>query len=163
MKNPLPSVKTACATIEQEEAQRLLLVPKPTEIMDMYNKNTPDRTMSCNTCGVKGHSSERCWKNIGYPRWHPKHGLPTTTKSPFPKKSQSTSAQPRWSSIPRPINTKIVANAQLNSNASQYFTPQQLEQLAKLMPQLHMGESNTSKTDEELDYHFSRMISRSSS
>lgn len=37
------------------------------------------------------------------------------------------------------------------------FTPQQLEQLAKLMPQLHPHKG--CETDEEIDTHFSGMIS----
>lgn len=39
------------------------------------------------------------------------------------------------------------------------FTPQQLEQLAKLMPQLNSGQSKNSETDEKLDLHFSGMVS----
>ncbi|XP_074360475.1 uncharacterized protein LOC141701677 [Apium graveolens] len=83
MQIPLPTVETACDTLEQEEAQRSLLssnINKPSvDLMAMYSKHNPDRNMTCNVCGAKGLSSTKCWQVIGYPRWHAKHGTPGGT------------------------------------------------------------------------------------
>ncbi|XP_074337675.1 uncharacterized protein LOC141674873 [Apium graveolens] len=69
LSNPLPSVETASAALQQEEAQRDLLntTKADTESMAMYSKtqNPRNSNLQCTHCGVKGHSTERCWTVIG--------------------------------------------------------------------------------------------------
>ncbi|KMT16195.1 hypothetical protein BVRB_3g053540 [Beta vulgaris subsp. vulgaris] len=50
----------------------------------------------------------------------------------------------------------------LNENSGLLFSPQQLEQLAKLMPKLQAQQIKGSETDEELDTYFSGMTYTSS-
>lgn len=70
---PLPSVETATAVLQQEEAQRdLLTANKDTEheILAMYSKGQPPKVYNCTACGARGHTADRCWSVIGYPKWH---------------------------------------------------------------------------------------------
>lgn len=80
--SPLPTVETACAVLEQEEAQRLLLggTRSSNDAMAMYSRNQPDRQLVCGACGVKGHVSERCWTVVGFPKWHPRSNRPSTNR-----------------------------------------------------------------------------------
>lgn len=159
MQIPLPTVEVACSALEQEEAQRSMLnVNKSSgDSMAMYGKTTADRNVTCSTCGVKGHSHERCWKNIGFPKWHPKHNPKFV---PGLKRNQNF-GNARWNTAPKATGgQKFAANVQAEaSEHSLGFTPQQLEQLAKLVPQLTMQQPKYPDTDDELDYHFSGMLS----
>ena len=150
---PLPSVEVASAALQQEEAQHELL---PMNKLDpessaMFTKTYPikfDKSFACPACGGKGHKSDRCWTIIGYPKWHFKHGQqPTTHTKPKP-----TSKWPSTSKNP----TKFAATAQTSAPQS-LFTPEQLAQLAQMMPQLCV-QPKDSDTDEELE-HFSGMMS----
>ncbi|KAL2932685.1 Cysteate synthase [Bienertia sinuspersici] len=71
MFTPLPSVEEACARFVQEEAQREVLKQERNEVETgaMMSK----KTKGCDVCGLKGHTKDKCWKVVGYPRWHPKH------------------------------------------------------------------------------------------
>lgn len=158
LQTPLPTVESACAALEQEEAQRSVLgESKPrADLMAMFSRNNPEINVTCNVCGVKGHSGSRCWRVIGYPPWYPKH----SKSGQAPRRNVPNSSNSRWNT--RTPNTKTAANAQLgpsNDSSGLCFTPQQLEQLAKLVPQLSMGQVKSSDTDDELDEHFSGMVS----
>lgn len=75
LQTPLPYVEVACSALEQEEAQRHLLGLNKGggDVMAMNSSRVnPGKNIVCATCGMKGHVIERCWQNIGYPRWHPK-------------------------------------------------------------------------------------------
>ncbi|KAI3669064.1 hypothetical protein L6452_40285 [Arctium lappa] len=112
MLTPLSAVETTCATLEQEEAQRVVLnlSKSNNDMLAMYSKSQSDKLL---------------------------------------------------------INSsRMVASVQIstpkNDNSGLLFTPpppQQLEQLAKLMPQLQMGNAKGSEIDEKLDCHLSGMIS----
>lgn len=164
---PLPVVETACASLEQEEAQRSLLnMSKPsTDAMAMFSRTqsqapryTGNQTV-CTACKVKGHVAERCWTVVGYPPWHSRYtGTQSTVSRPRPQMQNTGS---RWSkpNTPRLAATAQVQSTNLDDTNGLLFSPQQLEQLAQLMPQLQQSCLKTSESDEELDVHFSGMIS----
>uniref|UniRef100_A0A803MBF1 GAG-pre-integrase domain-containing protein n=1 Tax=Chenopodium quinoa TaxID=63459 RepID=A0A803MBF1_CHEQI len=121
--------------------------------MALYSKPAgAGRSFVCTDCGVKGHRSDRCWTVIGYPSWHSKH-------NPSTSQNRSRSAAPqRWNSGSKNTGTRLAAAAHTSSDTGGLlFTPQQLEQLAKMMPKL-ITQTKDSKTDEELE-HFLGMIS----
>lgn len=161
MSDPLPSVETASAALQQEEAQRdLLNTPKAeTENMAMYSKaqNVRNTNLHCTHCGVKGHSTERCWTIAGYPPWHPKHRGNNTNRGPPNRNFQKYGNNRTHNQQPAP---RMAAAAQsFPSVEDTGFTPQQLAQIAKLIPQLQASQVKGSDTEDELDCHFSGMIS----
>lgn len=156
LQTPLITVECACAALEQEEAQRSVLGhPKSSsEVMAMSSKNNPEKFVTCTVCGVKGHTGNKCWQVVGYPPWHPKHN------KAFPPRKRNVPAQSgsRWNN--KPSNEKIAAYVQVQppqmETSGLCFTPQQL---AKLIPQLSMKQVKQSYAYDELDVHFSEMIS----
>lgn len=164
MLSPLPSVETASAALQQEEAQRevLNIIKVDNDAMAMFSRFNPDKHIICNVCGVKGHKGERCWTVIGYPQWHPRSNTINNTSSSRPRFTNQTQNQSKWHSNNRNSNnrnSKMAATAHTSEtvNSGMVFTQQQLEQLAKMMPQL-MNSSKGSESDDELDGHFSGMI-----
>ena len=159
--NPLPSVETVSAALQQEEAQRELLHlnTADNDLSAMYSKVQIDRpVITCSACGVKGHRGEKCWTVVGFPSWHPKHAAGQV-------KGKGTSGY----NVKRSTGFKqggashkaMAANVTMPDTTGTLFTPQQLAQLAKLVPQL--TQTRGSDTDEELDNHFSGMISYNAS
>ncbi|XP_074352864.1 uncharacterized protein LOC141692016 [Apium graveolens] len=119
MYNPLPTVEMASATLQQEEAQRDLLQGSKSEheLMAMYSKNNTEhkeRSVICSACKVRGHTSERCWTVIGYPRWHPKH------KPNFAANRINTNPTTRWSSN-RVQTPRMAATVQSSQNSNGIF------------------------------------------
>ncbi|KAL8095199.1 hypothetical protein AgCh_036596 [Apium graveolens] len=158
MLDPLSSVEAAyAATFEQEEAYMAVLNPsKPLlEIMAMNTKTQYQRP-TCTACKGKGHTAEKCWTVVGYPKWHSRHNANASAKPRSVSFSQS-----------KPVSSRMVVTAQVVNDASSstrvLFTQQQLEQLALLIPQLQQQVTKESDTDEELDMHFSGMISSNTS
>lgn len=95
---PLPSVETTCASIQQEDSQKEILKSSYTfdnEMAAMFTKSgiQTDKSMLYSTCGGKGHTHDKCWNIIGYPKWHYKY-KPKPTQ---PYRNQSTPVG-KWSS-----------------------------------------------------------------
>jgi len=77
--SPLPSVQSACSILQQEELQREALEEERSVLKSsalygkghevLHSKGSEDR---CVHCGNRGHSRDKYWQIIGYPRWHPK-------------------------------------------------------------------------------------------
>lgn len=167
MLNPLPSVEMASASIQQEESQRDLLknpLSSDVDVSAMYSKTTSNlgKPPTCGTCGGRGHTSDKCWNTVGYPKWHYKYKPPQQhpTSRPHPP------TQPRWSTqkpsfSPRgPSASYVTTDISLNdpTNTPVTFSPQQFQQLLQLLPTGQM--STTQETDEDhLDSPFSGMIS----
>lgn len=155
---PLPTVEVACSALEQEEAQRALLHLGNSggEMMAMFSKAAPDKTPLCTVCGAKNHFADRCRQVVGYPRWHPRFSKSHTSTGGARRFNTQNSG--KWQQQNSHQTQKFAATAQA-SETSQLFTPQQLEQLAKLIPQLSASSPKQSETDDEIDYHFSGMMS----
>lgn len=76
MMNPLPSVETACADVQQEESQREVLSQSSlgnNEVFTMYIKGTGEKNLVCGACEKKGHNNEKCWGVTDFPKWHYKY------------------------------------------------------------------------------------------
>lgn len=161
MLSPLPNVEQAVAVLQQEEAQRNLLhsITPDLELSAMYSKTTnSSSTVTCSACNVKGHQRERCWTVVGYPNWHSKHRAPHNMFKG--RSSTNTPSQSRWPSKPhQPKMAAAVTSTSTSDSPGLLFTPQQLEQLAQLVPQLQLSSSKVGDTEDEPGYHFSGMIS----
>lgn len=76
MITPLPSVEAACSAIQQEESQKDVLSlggVNESDAIAMYNRcgmGNRGKVLMCSACGKRGHTNERCWETIGYPKWH---------------------------------------------------------------------------------------------
>ena len=157
--NPLPSVEVAAAALQQEAQRELLQLNKfDTDSLAMFSKQhafKSDKNVMCSVCGGRGHKSDKCWKIIGYPKWHYKHGQTVAASMPRNKPSFQNNT-PRWQQGAKP-GAKLAATAQTSQppnipskDTSALFTPQQLAQLAQLMPQLALHQKSSDK-DEELE------------
>lgn len=141
MITPLPSVENATAMLQQEEAQRDLVLGHKNEDLDvtaMYSKGPHAKVYQCSLCGGKCHTNDRCWSAIGYPRWHPnyKGNQPSQVSSQYrPSAPVNTGPRPRWKSNYRPQGTRSanVAHVSECTQDTPLFSPQQLEQLAQFM------------------------------
>ncbi|KAL2934853.1 Retrovirus-related Pol polyprotein from transposon RE1, partial [Bienertia sinuspersici] len=160
MKSPLPTVEEACSILQQEESQRDVLtsVKLEPESSAMYGKGNPKSAGDvCSACGVKGHTAERCWTIIGYPRWHPKSKQNQKGKS-------KESTQGNMGKNPRKPTyaQKTAANVQGASEdtGGSGITLQQLEHLIKNLPlsQPQSSVGGASETDEELDFNYAGMV-----
>lgn len=123
----------------------------------MYSKGSTGKVYQCSAYGGKGHTQERCWSVVGYPRWHPKNPAyiaNPSSKPPLP-------ARARWSSNTRTSNFKSAnavntAPVSESPSDSSLFTPQQLSQLAQLMQMSNL--QPTPAAEDCLETPFSGMI-----
>lgn len=148
---PLPSVETACSVIQQEESQRNVLNPGKTHLESsaMFSKENSG-IETCNACGVRGHSKERCWTVVGYPKWHPKckqKGREAPYGGTFNRNSGS-----QWSKGRNYPRTAAVVHGSSSRNSPE-ITMQQLESLLRNLPK--MKQSGGSETEDEVDTSFS--------
>lgn len=156
---PLPSVEMACAAIQQEESQKDVLKPTfsyDNDVSAMLSKMSvnADRSLLCSVCSGKGHSKDKCWNIIGYPKWHYKYKPPSTSRN-------LSDSHPKWSNFrpnpkgPTAANVAFASPAPDQIQQPIVFSPQQLQQLLQLIPPQSMAhESN----EDVLDSPFSGMI-----
>ena len=142
MMSPLPTVEAACSIIQQEESQRDSLTvsnQSSVEIAAMYGKTQSDNQKLgvCTECGKKGHTRDKCWTVIGYPKWHTKN-----------KGVQS--------SKPGVGTRKMANNATANENVT--ITTKQLEQLLKLIPSGSAEDHSACTEFADIDSPFSGMV-----
>ncbi|KAK1404014.1 CCHC-type domain-containing protein [Heracleum sosnowskyi] len=131
--NPLPSVKNA-SSVMQQEAQRELIHGSKTsnsEFLAMFSKGTTNpRVFNCNAYGGKGHTQDKCWSVVGYPKWHNNY-----KGNAGPSQAKTYSTKPRWTPNPRQQNLRSANSAQTTETHSEntLFTPEQSAQLAQFM------------------------------
>lgn len=160
--NPLPSVEMACASIQQEESQRDVLkntISYDTELSAMFSKSNVnvDKPLSCSVCGGKGHTNDRCWNVIGYPKWHYKNpSYQPTRPSPATQKwpNSRNNLQPKRHSA---ANVSVGNDASGSSQQPIVLSPQQLQQLLQLLPNQTQSVSPELGVD-SLESPFSGMI-----
>ncbi|KAL2939885.1 ABC transporter C family member 7 [Bienertia sinuspersici] len=151
MKSPLPSVEEACNMLLQEEAQKenLKAVKSEGDPVALYTKGGNARTNEneegCNVCGGKKHTSERCWKVIGYPKWHPMYKRQLKLKEGESGK--------KWHPKKGSKTERVAANAQAQGEQTT-LTPQQIEQLLKLIPSSSKSEKPAYDTKDEIETNF---------
>lgn len=156
MMSLLPTVEMACSAIQQEEAQRDVLSSIDSctvEASAMFSNKQSDRSGVCNVCGGRGHSGDRCWTSIGYPKWHHKY------KKSLPK-GNSSGSNSKWNNT-RTTTAKLANNAQgqFGGNDNVQITSSQLEQLLKLLHVNHCDNGRGFETDDDLECGFSGMVS----
>ncbi|KAL2941622.1 Retrovirus-related Pol polyprotein from transposon RE2 [Bienertia sinuspersici] len=144
MRSPLPTVKEACSILQQEESQRDVLQPE--------NADSESFAM--------GHSADRCWTIIGYPKWHSKH------KGGSQKKREKEMGQnSRWKNQEKGGKGKKVAVAASQRQGAKPensgITLQKLEQLLRNM--LSTGKNvnwtgGGSESDEDAECNFAGMV-----
>lgn len=141
---PLPSVEFACNTQQQEESQRSILNPTKNniEFSAMYSKGARE-IPECSACGVKGHTREKCWTVVGYPKWHPRsksnyNGRESGSSSGFQNRNQYNRSG------------KVAANAHASNHqeGSNEITVQQLEQLLRNLP---ISRAKLNSADDEVE------------
>lgn len=142
---PLPAVEMAYAAIQQEEAQRDVLSSADLEINAMYSRGNVDKLSTCPACGGKGHSQDKCWSVVGYPKWH--------YKNRKPGQKLPNAAGNKWSGSKGGTSRMANMAAHTVSDPSQEvkFTSQQLEHLLKLIPSNAVQGLRGSDTEDELD------------
>lgn len=158
MMSVLTTVEFACSSLQQEEAQRSVLSTQqqPLESSAMLSKGRNEVDV-CSACGVKGHTNERCWTVIGYPKWHPKHRpLHKGRGGGFGSSTNSYQSYSNWGRNRRYTPNKTAANVH-GENEAHGITVQQLEQILKNLHGGSNGGKSThteSKVDDEFDSGF---------
>lgn len=132
------------------------------EAMAMFSKGE----VVCTVCGKLGHVKEKCWFVVGYPPWHPNHEKDYKEGRDAQRgkwKEQNNYKNQKWKKGGKggKPTGKLAANVQgKNENTAQNLatiTPQQLEQLMRLLPT--PSKTGGSETDEEMDCSYAGMVS----
>ncbi|KAK1388886.1 hypothetical protein POM88_017064 [Heracleum sosnowskyi] len=152
MLNPFPTIDIAYADVQQEESQSIVLNHSEVELSTTFSKSHIDaKVITCHACDGKGHTGEKCWSVVGYPRWHHKY------KKLNQKGGHGSS---KWKSS----KTEHKANnALICTNSDKFdvvFTPQHLQQLLKLLPTANANVPAVKgyDTEDELENCFSGMV-----
>ncbi|KAL2924831.1 Retrovirus-related Pol polyprotein from transposon TNT 1-94 [Bienertia sinuspersici] len=152
MKSPLPTVEEACNMFMQEEAQKEILKGEKAEgdPVALYSKGGGGKDSTCeegcSVCGGKKHTADKCWKIVGYPKWHPM----------YKKQQRQKEGEPgRKAYAKKGIKTeKFAGNVQTQGENATALTPRQVEQLLKLLPGTSKAGKADYLSDEELEANF---------
>lgn len=157
MRQPLPIVEEAFAVIQQEESPIALLPTLEIEHMAMTSKGPSEGKFNgqntCKACGGRGHMSDKCWSVFGYPKWHFKYRPSCVRNNVPPVHNKAGGNKPK----PQRMANNAIQTPQPSQDVA--FTPQQLEQLLKLLPYNALQSLKCTESDEELDNILSRMVS----
>ncbi|KAL2906933.1 hypothetical protein RDABS01_005643 [Bienertia sinuspersici] len=111
---------------EKENRRNILKTDKDEEeVLTMFSSESET---GCSVCGRKKHTADKCWKVIGYPRWHPEYKKQQRYKSRGEGSSGEKGAEPKSG---HKEGRKIAGSAQ-NKDDPVSLTAQQLDQLLKL-------------------------------
>jgi len=102
-------------------------------------KDSDDR---CGHSGNKGHSKDKCWQIIGYPKWHPCSKRFPQTK---PFKDNTKVCKGRTAA-------HVDSAKHKSTEGGLSLTSQQVEQLLRLLPQ--PSKASTESKDDELEPSF---------
>lgn len=98
---PLPNVRTAFSIISREESfqkngslSQSSEKTQPTAFNSRFNKvKSQNQNFQCKHCGLKGHTIERCYKLIGYPKdFKQKNNNSSTSQTNFGKTYSNNNA-----------------------------------------------------------------------
>lgn len=158
MITPLPSVEMACASIQQEESQREVLKNPYTfdnEMSAMFTKSSlqNDKPMLCSACGGRGHTHDKCWNVLGYPKWHYKY-KPKSTQPIRHQAGRGYSPRPHFN--PKGPSAAHVSVGHHPESSQVSFSPEQLQQLLQLLPT--QTQSMSDFNEEAMESPFSGMI-----
>ena len=163
----LPTVEVACSMLQQEEMQKEVLgnVKEESETLAMFSKSS--EVPVCTACGKTGHIKDKCWTVVGYPSTHPRSQYDSRGKGRGTTGFRGGRAG-RWNQGGRfnrgggrqfagyASNKGDASTSGGNNLSTGMITPQQLEQLMKLLPTPSNTENNDDY-DEEMDITYSGM------
>ncbi|KAL2935127.1 Retrovirus-related Pol polyprotein from transposon RE2 [Bienertia sinuspersici] len=177
LQHPLPSVESACASLQQEESQREIFTESTysAESSAMWTKflkadkekqqalNSGEGYVEkCKVCGRKNHPTRECWYKKGFPEGHPlsKNYLKSGKKQGSTEQQYTKGREPGWSrnrgQRPRQVGGRMNANAAAQEEGNSLaatLTPDIVEKLLKLAET--KGEADV---EEESDTPFSGMV-----
>ena len=138
---PLPSVEIICGMLQQEEQQKQVLegLKFSSESSALFSKNMESKPADqCAECGNKGHTSEKCWHVIGFPSWHPRAKRPVQFHRrggrAFSQGGRSFRSRGGFTSNWRGAAQVEVTDKAPYTQQNPSLTPQQVDQLLKLLP-----------------------------
>ncbi|KAL2922853.1 Protein FYV6 [Bienertia sinuspersici] len=177
LQHPLPSVDSACASLQQEESQREIFTEstysaessamwkkflKADKEKQQENNSGEGYEEKCKVCKRKNHPTRECWYKKGFPEGHPlsKNNLKSGTKQGSTEQQYPKGREPGWSRNrgprPRQVGGRMNANAATQEEGNSLvatLTPDIVEKLLKLAEA--KGEVDV---EEESDTPFSGMV-----
>ena len=170
MREPLPSVKSAFAICSREESYKAgsssgsnfknpnsAFFGKVNDNKKKFNNNNK-APLVCKNCGLKGHTIERCYKLIGFP----KDFKGKSESSAQSNKTFANNCQQSDNKTESPKSDKLESNSGNNStfnNGSFSLTPEQMSRLMSLLnekssfnPVANMAGLNLSFQNKNIDW-----------
>lgn len=129
----LPTAKTTCNFLEQEESQSMILgqVKDDQETLAMFSKGNGG---ACTTCGKSQRTSGRCWSVVGY-----LSGYPNANKQQQKNKGKNFGGGQKWNKnknggVKTSANVQNSARIKAGStNSGSRLIMQQIEALFKML------------------------------
>ncbi|KAL2895800.1 Retrovirus-related Pol polyprotein from transposon TNT 1-94 [Bienertia sinuspersici] len=144
-----PEIQAFAAAQEEGQRETLGTGKDEGETSAMYSKSSGAKGEEggCSVCGGKTHTAEKCWRVIGYPKWHAK-----SKKFPQRKEKEQTTANKGYKG--KNNHAQKMAAAANTQEENVTLTAQQIEKLLKLLPSESKNPKTGYETDEEMDINF---------